>query len=235
MTPKQAKQYEAMATAAEVKIDEENLTATGILAEYMRLKQFAGAHQKVKHMADGSIKVQPTYESGKLPVLMELLDERGIRPDSEGDDSAEGDEQVVIFSQFASMVNMITDYLNENGIKAEKITGAVSQKRRTELVEEFQSGEVRVMVVSTTAGGVALTLDRASTAIIMDETWDPDDQEQAEDRVHRASRIHQVTVYYLRTRDTIEEYIKSLVGGKAVTNREILDLRRMGLTATGIR
>lgn len=226
MTAKQKKQYEAMATAAEVKIEEENLTATGILAEYMRLKQFAGSHQKIKHMANGDLKVFPTGDSGKLPHLLEILEERGISKED-----AEGDEQVVIFSQFSTMVDMICDWLNDQGIAAEKITGAVSQARRTELVERFQAGEVRVMVVTTTAGGVALTLDKASTAVIMDETWDPDDQEQAEDRVHRASRIHQVTVYYLRTRGSIEEYIRTLVGTKKITNREILDLRRMGLRA----
>lgn len=229
MTPAQKAQYEKFAADAELKIEEESLSATGILAEYMRLKQFAGAKQKVAHMGNGDLKVLPTYDSGKLPVLLELLEERGITKDI---DDQEGDEQVVIFSQFSTIVDMIHKWLNEEkGIACEKITGAVTQNRRTELVEQFQAGKVRVMVVSTLAGGVALTLDKASTAIIMDETWDPDDQEQAEDRVHRMSRIHQVTVYYLRSKDSIEEYIKRLVGSKRVTNKNILDLRRQGLKA----
>jgi SNF2 family DNA or RNA helicase len=104
----------------------------------------------------------------------------------------------------------------EKGIKAEKITGAVSRSEGTELWRSSRRARCGSWW-STTAGGVALTLDRASTAIIMDETWDPDDQEQAEDRVHRASRIHQVTVYYLRSRDTIEEYIKQV--GRIRTSR----------------
>jgi SNF2 family DNA or RNA helicase len=228
MTPKQAKQYEAMATDAELKIEEENLSATGILAEYMRLKQFAGSHQSVSKFADGTLKLYATGDSGKLPHLLRLLEERGITGE---EDDKEGDEQVVIGSQFSGMVDMIHKYLEGKGIPCAKITGSVSQAHRTELVKQFQAGEVRVMVMTTTAGGVAITLDKASTVIIMDETWDPDDQEQLEDRVHRASRIHQVTIYYLRSKGTIEEYIKQVTMGKAVTNREVLDLRRQGLRA----
>jgi SNF2 family DNA or RNA helicase len=230
MTPKQKKQYDLFAANAELKIEEENLSATGILAEYMRLKQFSVAHQSASQWADGTVKVTPTYSSGHLIHIMDLLEERGITPHGEDD---EGDEQVIIFSQFSQMVDMICKYLNEEqGIKTAKITGAVSQAQRTELAKEFQGeGGPRVMVVTTTAGGVALTLDRASTVIFTDETWDPDDQEQAEDRAHRASRIHQVTCIYLRSKGTIQEYIANLVEGKAITNREILDLRRMGLRA----
>lgn len=227
MTPKQKNQYVKFATDAELKIEEENLSATGILAEYMRLKQFAGAHQKVKHMANGDLKVLPTFESGKLPHIMRILEERGI-----GDPEAEWTgEQVVIGSQFSAMADMIYEFLTEKGIRCGKITGAATQNKRTELVRSFQSGELQVMVMSTTAGGVAITLDKASTVILVDETWNPDDQEQFEDRVHRASRIHQVVIYYLRSRDSIEEYIQNVVLGKAITNREILDLRRQGFRA----
>lgn len=233
MTPTQKKQYEKFAADAELKIEEENLSATGVLAEYMRLKQFSNAKQKVAHMGNGDLKVLPTFDSGKLPVILELLEERGINPTKGGEkDDSEGDEQVVIFSQFSTVVDMIHEWLTTvHGIKAEKITGATKGEHRTDLVTRFQSGEVRVLVISTTAGGVALTLDKASTAIIVDETWDPDDQVQAEDRVHRISRIHQVTIYYLRSKGTIEEYIQKVVGGKAITNKNILDLRRMGLKA----
>lgn len=228
MTKKQKKQYEAMAADAEIKIDEENLTATGVLAEYTRLKQFSDAHCTAQKFADGSWKVYPTFESGKLPHIMQILEERGITADA---DSREGNEQVVIASQFSAVVDMVHKYLNEMGIKAEKITGDVAGARRSELVREFQSGEVQVMIMTTTAGGVAITLDNASTMIIIDETWNPDDQEQMEDRIHRGSRIHQVTVYYLRSKGSIEERIQQIVMDKHRLNRDILDLRRQGLRA----
>lgn len=221
MTDKQRKQYETVAAEAEIKIEEEHLSITGVLAEYMRLKQFSDARHTVRHLASGELKVAPTTDSGKLEMLRSLLEERGIT----GTDEAEGDEKVVVFSQFSQIVDMLEEWLNQHGIETAKITGNV--KERTKLVEEFQTDAgPRVMLMTTGAGGVSINLDRASTVIFMDETWDPDDQEQAEDRVHRVSRMHQVTVYYLRSKDSIEQHIAAITGGKRLTNEQILDLHR---------
>jgi SNF2 family DNA or RNA helicase len=87
----------------------------------------------------------------------------------------------------------------------------------------------RVLVMTTTAGGTAITLDRASTVIFLDETWNPDDQEQGEDRTHRASRIHQVMIYRIKTKNTVEEYIEKVLAMKDDINKAILDLRRQGV------
>jgi SNF2 family DNA or RNA helicase len=88
--------------------------------------------------------------------------------------------------------------------------------------------------MTTKAGGVSITLDRADTVHLLDETWVPDDQEQAEDRIHRASRMHQVTCYYYRTKSTIEEEIADLTAEKADVNEAILDRRRNGYKASKI-
>lgn len=231
MGPKQKKQYDEFAAAAEVRIDDEKLTATGILAEYTRLKQFAIAHSRIRwiNKTEGQFRVSPTPESCKLEKLEELLEERGIFEEEQDEP-----EQVVIFSQFSEVVDWVAEYLREiRGVDVLKITGAVNKKgERRDIQREFQSGDgARVIVMTTTSGGVAITLDRADTVIFMDETWDPDDQEQAEDRIHRASRIHQVTCYYLRTKGTIEQYINQVIGHKQNVNTQILDLRREGLRA----
>jgi SNF2 family DNA or RNA helicase len=227
MTPGQGIQYQQFAEEAEIRIDEEELSATSVLAEYTRLKQFATAKQTILGRdTDGRVLVKPTDDSNKLPYVIDLLEERGIRP---GEDD-EGDEQVVIFSQFSSVTDMVCEKLQELGYPAEKLTGDVGPKEREALQRDFQAeGGLRIICMTTTAGGVAITLDRASTVVFLDETWDPDDQEQAEDRCHRGSRLHQVTIYYLRSKATIEQYIQQRVTDKSTVNRDILDLRRQGL------
>lgn len=231
MGAKQRKQYEQFAEEAEIRIGDELISAAAILAEYTRLKQFANAEQKILGYDKKTQRpiLAPTENSCKLPIVMDLLDERGIRKEDPA-----GDEQVVIFSQFSKMVDMVTEYLNKKGISAEKITGAVTAKQRAKLVRRFQAGEVRVMVMTTTAGGVSITLDKANTVIVLDETWNPDDTEQAVDRVHRGAKTHQVVVYIIRTTGTIEHYIQEVNLGKVAVNYQILDLRRRGLRATGI-
>ena len=217
MGPKQAKQYKEFALAAEVKIEEDKLYATSILAEYMRLKQFAISYSKIEWIdrAEGKYKVIPdgTVDSGKLEALEELLEERGVF-----DDAQDVEEQIVIFSQFSVVVDWVCKWLMDKGVEPLKITGKVGQRGRNEAQRKFQANKAKVIVMTTTAGGVSITLDAADTVIFMDETWVPDDQEQGEDRIHRVSRIHNVTCYYLRTTGTIEEYIEKRVARKQNVN-----------------
>lgn len=224
MDPVQDKQYKEFAAMAEVKIDEYNLSATSILAEYTRLKQFASAQQRILGMkGDPPAPVLvPTDKSCKLLVMAQILDEIGIM-------DADTDEQCVVFSQFSRMIDMVVEWLQKKKVPAAKLTGETTQNARKLLQEKFQAGEYSVLGMTTTAGGTAITLDRASTCIFLDETWNPDDQEQAEDRIHRASRIHQVMVYKIKTKDTLEEYIEKVLKGKSDINRAILDLRRQGV------
>lgn len=217
MTPKQKRQYEDFARDAEIKINDEHLSATSILAEFTRLKQFANS---MCTLEEG--RVLPTTESGKLPYLLERLQEVGIDPDDPS-----GDAQAVIASQFKGMANMTADWLESLGIPCARITGDTKGKDRLSIVESFQNGDgPRVVVMTTTAGGVSITLDKADTVHILDETWNPDDQEQLADRIHRASRIHQVTVYTYRSTGTLEESIFEMVIGKGLTNKQVLDLSR---------
>lgn len=226
----QRKQYDQMEKYAELRIEEERLSAVGILAEYTRLKQFASAERSIDireiKKRDGSREqrlVLPPVASCKLQPLIDRLDEAGIRADS-----PEGDSVSVVASQSKEFINWIAAELNRAGIKTELITGDTQADDRTDLIQRFQSGDnsPRVIAVTTTAGGVAITLDRADTIHILDETWNPDDQEQLEDRIHRISRIHQVMVYKYRSRGTIEESIAELNLHKRITTRNIMDVRR---------
>lgn len=220
LSGRQATQYREMAKDAMAKLSEADVvTANGVLAEFTRLKQFATAAWEMGEAG----KLTPTGVSNKLDQVTELLAERGIT----GDDDEEGTSQVVIFSQFTEVVEMVVRELNAKGIETLSITGKVKGAARKEAQESFQGdGGPRVLVMNVKAGGVAITLDRADTVIMLDEWWAPDVMTQAEDRVHRVSRIHQVTVYYLRSKDTVEEYIMGLVDEKGNLDRSIMDDRR---------
>lgn len=235
MNPKQQKQYDKMVAEAEVRLsDGEKLVATNVLTEFLRLKQFAIC--RYDGTGDNNQPVGPTEDSGKLEQLMALLDERGI---FESDINPTEAEKVVVFSQFSQVVEMVAKALAKKGAVVTQITGGfsgqvtpVGQRKMTreEVQNAFQAdGGPNVLCMTTTAGGVAITLDRASTVMFLDETWSPADMEQAEDRVHRASRMHQVTIYKLRTPATVDEYIQETVRDKEDGARAILDDPRAAL------
>lgn len=239
MTPKQAEQYKMFATEAEWRLDDAaesgRLTATNVLAEYMRLKQFASAFCSVQKTGReindiDQLEVKPTSDSGKLIQLMEKLAEENVLAKGEDDDKP---KCAIIFSQFNGMVEMIAQALAEKKIPVATITGKTSGKNRAAAAKAFQEqgpGAPRVLVMNTKAGGTAMNLSMADSVHLMDETWVPDDQEQAEDRAHRGDDLtmakDEVRMYYYRTNGSIEEYIRQLVADKQLNNRTILDLRR---------
>lgn len=212
----QLSHYKAMEKSAEAALDGGVLAATGILAEMTRLKQIAGTDGK---MEQGHF--VPTLPSAKFDWLVQFLEERGISKEP-----SEEVNKVVVASQFTSMINLWVACLMAMGIPTLKITGQTKDAERVQ--QSFQSNdEYRVLFINTNAGGVSITLDAADDIVIMDETWVPDEQEQVEDRVHRASNVeHQVDVWYVRAKGTIEEGIAAVNADKAESNHVALDAQR---------
>jgi SNF2 family DNA or RNA helicase len=160
--------------------------------------------------------------------LDEHLEELGI---TEGGRAAGSNEKVVVFSQFVAVIRMLRHHLESKDIRIGEISGRVSAAQRNETVKEFQdtAGDMNVILVSTTAGGVSIELDAADEVVFLDETWSHADMEQAEDRVHRANRgrTKQVNVYKLRTDHTVEtEIVMPKVINKRDVSNLILDVRR---------
>jgi SNF2 family DNA or RNA helicase len=212
MDDKQAKAYEEIQRKAQAELEGGILMTTGVLAELIRLKQFAGSHGKMvgDHFT-------PSLPSNKFEWLVEFLDERGIdksiHPEATGkvtDNALAELPKIVVASQFSQLIDCFAEGLAKEEILTHKFTGNTSDKDREYVKNDFQNdpkSPVRVLLLTTTAGGVALTLDAADDLVILDETWNTSDQEQLEDRLHRLSRIHQVTIWNVRSRGTIEEHI----------------------------
>lgn len=229
MGPKQRGAYVQMQEEAYARLENGSLTANSKLAELTRLKQFASTFGRIEMEEDiDGYEVPvfyPAFPSNKFDWLLEFIDELGIMP-GKPDESPEA-LKVVVASQFTSIINLFDERLRKKKYKTLKITGQVSAKERERAVAEFQrDGGAQIMLLNTKAGGVALTLDRADDLVILDETFIPDDQEQVEDRIHRVSRNHSVTIHYVRTLGTVEEKIARLTFDRDMIQKEIMDGER---------
>ena len=224
MSPKQKKAYAEMEEYATAALENGTLVANGVLSELTRLKQFATSYGNLEIVQDVDgfdIPVfRPSLPSNKFDWLVEFLEELGIDGEEPGKDC----RKVVIASQFTSIIDVFAEGLEQKGIKVLKITGKVNAKNREEAVKAFQQDDgPQVMMLNTMAGGVALTLDRADDIVILDETFIPDDQTQVEDRVHRVSRMHHVTVHYVRSIGTVEERIAKLTFDRNNLQLQLID------------
>jgi SNF2 family DNA or RNA helicase len=216
MSGAQLRQYKQLSDEAEVVTRNGVVTANGVLAELTRAKQIANGAIDT----DGE-QVYFTGESGKLDMLMQLLEQRGIVGDTGGD------VKVIVASQFNMFLKQVEDRLNEAGVDYHIITGATSDTKRDAEMAAFQGdGGHRVFLLNAKAGGISVTLDAADEVHCLDELWNPEDQQQLEDRAHRASRMHQVTIYHYRTEGTVDQHIAEEVEGKRLKQHEVLDGRR---------
>ena len=128
--------------------------------------------------------------------------------------AVDGGHRMLVFSQFASMLEILKKMLDAQGIACFKITGDVSKEKRLQMVKEFNAGDAPVFLISLKAGGVGLNLTGADVVIHYDPWWNLATQNQATDRAHRIGQSKKVTVYKLIAKHTIEEKIQKLQEAK---------------------
>ncbi len=115
---------------------------------------------------------------------------------------------ILLFSQFTSMIKIIEESLTSENIDYVKLTGQT--KDRKTVIEKFQNGEVKLFLISLKAGGVGLNLTQADTVIHYDPWWNPAVEDQATDRSHRIGQKKAVFVYKFIAKGTVEETISQM-------------------------
>ena len=212
MTPKQEQLYKEISAEITANIDQIAMS-NNPLAQLIRLRQATG----YPGILSSSIK-----ESAKLDRMEELVEE-----------AVSTGNQVVIFSNWSQITNEIENRLAN--YKVGVITGETKDQERQLLVDKFQNHEIQIMVGTIGAMGTGITMTAATVEIFMDEPWNMANRVQAEDRCYRIGQKNNLRIYFLLTKNTIDERIHeivykkglmadAIVDGKAVMNkRELLE------------
>ncbi|PFH33121.1 SWI2/SNF2-containing protein [Besnoitia besnoiti] len=119
-------------------------------------------------------------------------------------------EKALVFSQYTTYLDVVEACLSEfcPEIRKCRLDGSTAVEERQSLVDDFNADpDLTLFLLSTKAGGQGLNLTAARTVILMDQDWNPQNDRQAEDRVHRLGQTRDVTIYRLCCRGTVEESI----------------------------
>ena len=117
-------------------------------------------------------------------------------------------EKCVVFSYFPTMLKLVARMLRCSFVR---LIGEDDVAMRDQAIAEFNTNDdVRVMLVSTMAGGTGLNLTRANHCILIDPWWNPAIDRQAMMRVHRIGQTRPVRVVRLLAKDTVDERIMAL-------------------------
>lgn len=174
-----------------------------VLSQLMRLRQIC---------CDPALCFEDyTGESAKLETCVSLI----------ASASAAG-HKILLFSQFASMLERIRERLLQEGISSHLLVGATPKEERSRMVQAFASDEVPVFLISLKAGGTGLNLTAADIVIHYDPWWNVAAQNQATDRAYRIGQEKPVTVYKLILKDTIEENLLKLQNAKLALAAQVV-------------
>jgi SNF2 family DNA or RNA helicase len=170
----------------------------------LRAAQFATCQWKDD--GKGQMTPTPNGESPKRDWIFEWLRERNLLGEADEAPTC----KVVISSQYTRVLYWLKEELAKEGAHAEVISGDIPQHQRSSIQQLFQDEHSNLRIVLLSAGlGVGIDLDMADDLIFIDTPRNPDIQEQVEDRIHRVSRIHNVTIWRLRSRETIDVTISA--------------------------
>ncbi len=157
---------------------------------------------------------KPPGYSTKIERLSELLE----------DLNAEEGRKILLFSEWTTMLSLIEPILKKLKMEYVRLDGSVPQKKRAQLVYEFQNNPVCKLFIATNAGSTGLNLQTADTVINVDLPWNPAILEQRIARAHRMGQKNPVQVYILVTEDTIEEGMLGTLSAKKEIALAALDI-----------
>lgn len=143
--------------------------------------------------------------SGKLLVLDRML----------ADLKRKG-HKVLIFSQMTRVLDVLQDYLTLRRYSFCRLDGSTDLDTRQQQVDDFNETKARsdaamndrdsvfCFLLSTRAGGLGINLISADTVIFFDSDWNPQQDNQAQDRCHRIGQTQEIVVYRLVTENSFE-------------------------------
>ena len=159
------------------------------------------------------LKPDAWLNSGKVKALQELI--KKIK--DKGD-------RVLIFSQFTSVLDILTHALEVMGVTYVGFTGQTKVEDRQVLVDQFTADpSITAFLLSTRAGGLGINLTAANWVVLFDQDFNPQNDKQATDRAYRMGQTKPVTVVRLISKNTIDQSIYELGARKLELAERVSD------------
>jgi SNF2 family DNA or RNA helicase len=149
--------------------------------------------------------------SGKLDQLSEVVH-----------DAIAAGHHMLIFSQFTTMLDLIRERLESEGVSLLMLTGDTDKEERMRMVAQFNEGAADAFLISLKAGGTGLNLTGADVVIHYDPWWNMAAQNQATDRAYRIGQTKGVQVIRMIASDSVEERILALQESKQALGDGVL-------------
>ena len=205
LTLQQEHYYKILRTEFLMQAGEEQVTSANVAVNMSKLLQVSGG--AVYSNSGNTIEFDV---SNRLKVVKEVIDESIAK--------------VLIFVPFRHTIKLLHEYLTNQKISAECITGSTSLNQRTELFKRFQElDDIKVFIIQPKAAAHGVTLTAASTVIWYAPITSTEIYLQANARINRRGQKNAMTIVNIQG-SAVERRLYSLLSGRLDAHVKLLDL-----------
>ena len=189
---------------------DEVISMVNPMVKFLKLRQVNGSPELVDNTCD--IHKDYLNKNSKLVRLLDLVNS-----------IVSSGEKVVIFSNWVESLRTIYSFLAKDH-KVCCYTGTMDPVVRESHKESFiNNPDCKILIGTVGALGTSHTLTVAHNVIFYDLPWNQATVEQAEDRCHRAGTTSTVNIYYIITKDSVDEKVYDIIMNKDGVSKYIVD------------
>lgn len=212
MTPQQAKYYRELKKDALISAGGEEISAVNAASLITKLLQLVcgSVYTNTGNVVDFDV-------ANRLHVVQEVIDESS--------------NKVLVFVPFTNTIELLHNYLKNNGVTCEVINGAVSVNRRSEIVRDFQETDnVKVLIIQPQAASHGLTLTAADTIIWYAPCTSVETYLQANARIDRPGQKNHMTIVHIKG-SPVEDRLYDMLRSNITNHQAVTDLYRQEILA----
>lgn len=141
----------------------------------------------------------------------------------------DNDKPIVIFTPFRKgIMDIVRAFKKEYGaIPCYVLRGQMTAKEFGDTWQGFQNSKVgKRIMICVIKSGASFQATAASTAYFLGFEWDFTLNEQAEDRLYRMGQKDNVNIYYVITKNTVDEMVREKLNEKKISNDLVVGSER---------
>lgn len=156
-------------------------------------------------------------DTAKVDACMELIEQL-----------IEEGQKVIVFAEFQAEIEKIKELCDKEKILADTYYGKTTDKKRLEIVNNFQNGNLQVFIGQIESAGISITLTSSSNMIFLSTGYKYGVYDQARARIHRKGQVNKCTYYHLLATNTIDTKIMKALERKEALASSIIDDYKKG-------
>lgn len=139
-------------------------------------------------------------------------------------DDIEKPRKTIIFSEFTSMLDILSKKLMDNSIKFVRYDGKMDKQTKADTLRKLKDDpKIHVLLCSLKCGAYGLNITSCSRVILYEPFWNPAIGAQAIDRSYRIGQIYNVDVHEFFISNSVETRIHELQDRKKELINTVVD------------